>query len=273
MNDILNHIRYGMNPVLFCKECLQITLDAWQEQVLTTDKSRVILLCSRQAGKSTVSAIAALHVGLFRPNSLILLVSPSERQSKELLTKIKNFYDMLPGLPALEENNKLSMELYNGSRIVALPGTHATIRGYSGPQLIIEDESAQCPDSLFSGITPMLATSQGQLMLLSTAYGRNGHFFEIFTGDDQTWERIKIPADQCPRISKEFLEEQKLILTDWEFRTEFCCEWGNEHDSIFSYETIMNAMSSDIEPLFQQTPIPGRLPGLSQVPALFQGGT
>ena len=119
----------------------------------------------------------------------------------------------------------------------------------------------------------MLATSQGQLMLLSTPYGRAGHFYSIFTGDDQTWERIKIPADQCPRISKEFLEEQKLILTDWEFRTEFCCEWGDEQDSIFSYETIMNAMSSDIEPLFQQTPTPGRLPGLSQVPALFQVGT
>lgn len=266
---MIDFIRHGLSISLFAQECLDITFDDWQTQVVNSTKNRFILLCSRQAGKSTTSAIIALHQALFKPNSLILLVGPAERQSKELLKKIKFFYDMLPGLPDLEENNKLSFELWNGSRIVALPGSHSTIRGYSGPQLIIEDESAQCPDELFAGIIPMLATvKDGRLMLLSSPYGRQGHFYSIFTSDDDSWERVKIPATDCSRISSEYLEEQRRILPEFQFKREFLCEWGDEDDSIFKYDCIMAAMA-DIAPLFPTATQP-KIPGLSNIEPLFK---
>ena len=91
--------------------------------------------------------------------------------------------------PHLGEDNRLSMSLDNGSRVVALPGDSDTIRGFSSPALIIEDEAAYVDDGLYRAIRPMLAVSGGRLILLSTPNGRRGHFFESWQGDE-TWERI-----------------------------------------------------------------------------------
>ena len=60
------------------------TLDAWQRDVLISDAHQIILLVTRQGGKSTVSSIRALHRALYTPASLVLLLAPSYRQSKEL---------------------------------------------------------------------------------------------------------------------------------------------------------------------------------------------
>jgi len=67
----------------------------------------------------------ALHTGIYRPKSLILLVFPSQRQSQELFRKVKEAYEHMDAKPGLIEDNKLSMVLSNGSRLVSLP-----IRGF-----------------------------------------------------------------------------------------------------------------------------------------------
>ena len=65
--------------------------DPWQEDLLKSSSDRVLLNCSRQSGKSTISAIIALHRALYYPGSLMLCLAPALRQSQELFGKIQGF--------------------------------------------------------------------------------------------------------------------------------------------------------------------------------------
>lgn len=270
---IKNDLRYALSPVTFSRECLKVEPDPWQAEVMMSPTKRILLNCSRQSGKSTSSSIIALHQALYYPGSLILLVSPSLRQSSELFKKVQSFYKMLPDRPKLPEDNKLSMALENGSRIVSLPSSEANIRGFSAVALVIEDEASRVADDLYRAVRPMLAVSAGKIMLMSTPWGKRGHFFEEWTSPNE-WERIEIPATKCPRISPVFLAEEEKALGNWWFQQEYMCKFMETTDSLFSYDTIMAAMSDDVEPLF---PVSGLvtqsvIPGLSDdVEPLFIG--
>ena len=61
---------------------------------------------------------------------------------------------------------------------------------------------------------------------------------------------IKITANECPRITEEFLQEERASLGDWWFRQEYMCEFVETVDQIFSYSQVMSALSEEIKPLF-----------------------
>jgi phage terminase large subunit-like protein len=132
----------ALDPVEFSRY-IGIEPDPWQAEVLRHEGKRLLLNCSRQSGKSTTTATKALHTGIYKPKSLILLVSPSLRQSQELFRKVKDSYEAMDARPGLIEDNRLSMVLTNGSRIVSLPSEQATVRGFSGVNMILFDEAAQ----------------------------------------------------------------------------------------------------------------------------------
>src|SRR5438094_26146 len=114
--------------------------DPWQRDLLHSCANRILLNCSRQAGKSTAVAALALHTALFTPDSLVLLLARAQRQSGELFRKILEFLHVVQ--PALEplvhvkRRSTLRLELTNGSRIVALPGQESTLRSFSGVRLL-----------------------------------------------------------------------------------------------------------------------------------------
>jgi hypothetical protein len=238
------------DPLHFARHSLNFVADPWQERVLSWTGKRLLLNCCRQSGKSTTTAILALHRALYFAKSLILLVSPSLRQSAELFKKVSDFLALLPVRPALTEDNKLSLQMENGSRIVSLPAKESNVRGFSGPSLIVEDESARVTDDLFLALRPMLAISNGQHILLSTPWGRRGHFFESWENGGESWERIKITAYDCPRISAQFLAEEKATMPHNWYAAEYFCEFTETEDSVFNYDDVRTAMSSDIAPLF-----------------------
>src|SRR3954449_12213233 len=149
----------ALDPTLFAERKLGFTPDAWQRVFLRSPATRVLLNVSRQAGKSTTAAILALHEALYRHGSLILLVSPSLRQSGELFRKTAEFRGRLDPAPVLTQDNALSCAFGNGSRVVSLPGDEGTVRGFSAPRLIVEDEASRVDDALYRSIRPMLATS------------------------------------------------------------------------------------------------------------------
>src|SRR5918993_1355887 len=142
--------------------------DPWQERLLRSGSYRVLLNCCRQSGKSTMTGLIALHRALYHPGSLILCLAPSVRQSQELFGKVLGFYRDLDRPVSPQAERKLSLELENGSRIVTLPGTEKTIRGFSGAALLIVDEAARVDDALYFAVRPMLAVSGGALIMLST---------------------------------------------------------------------------------------------------------
>ncbi len=175
------------------------------------------------------------------------MVSPSQRQSGELFRKTVGHLSKLNPKVAPLELNATSCTMPNGSRIVCLPGSEATVRGYSAASLVIVDEAAFVPDELFIAVRPMLAVSGGRLIMLSTPAGKRGAFFEAWENAD--FERVSVPASQCPRISPDFLEAEKRAMGLHWYRQEFECEFLDGVNSLISYETVQSAFSSDVKPL------------------------
>jgi hypothetical protein len=254
VRDIAKALLHALDPAAFARDRLGFDPDPWQTEFLRSRTPRVLLNVSRQAGKSTTAAILALHEAVYRPGSLVLLVSPSLRQSGELFRKTGEFRARLDPAPALKQDNALSTVFANGSRIVSLPGDEGTIRGFSAPRLIIEDEASRVDDGLYRAVRPMLATGGGRLVLMSTPFGQRGHLWEEWSGGGDAWERVIIKAEQVPRISPEFLAEEQRALGDTWFRQEYCCEFLQSSDQVFRPEDIARALSADVVPLFAKTP-------------------
>jgi hypothetical protein len=221
--------------------------DAWQTDFLRIAAPRVLLNCSRQSGKSTVTALLAVHTALYDPGSLVLLLSPSLRQSQELFRKALATYRGLDNAIPIEGESALRLELENGSRIVSLPGKELTVRGFSGVRLLAIDEAARVDDDLYFAIRPMLAVSGGRLVALSTPFGTRGWWYEAWRSAEP-WRRFQVPAEQCPRISAEFLAEEQRTMGDWWFRQEYGCDFLDAETQPFSREDIERAFAEKVEP-------------------------
>lgn len=233
-------VRAGVNP------------DPWQTRFLRNRASKTLLLCSRQAGKSTVTSCAALHEAFYYPPALILLLSPSLRQSQELFKKVLSVYRSIRGDEEAEAENTLRLELPNGSRIISLPGRDETIRGFSGVRLAVIDEAAWVQDSLYYSVRPMLAVSKGRLIALTSPWGKRGWFYKEWMEGREDWQKIKVTALECPRITPEFIEGERLSMPENRFLSEYMCEFVDTDDSVFSYENVMNAVSDSVKPLFEE---------------------
>src|SRR5215213_7111379 len=242
-------MRLALDHVAFAR-AVGVEPDEWQYDLLRTAATRVLLNCSRQSGKSTMAALLALHRAIYHPGSLILCLALTLRQSQELFGKVASFYRELgrPVVPQAE--GRLLLELENGSRIVTLPGSEKTIRGFSGAALLLVDEASRVDDGLYYAIRPMLAVSGGSLMLLSTPFGKRGVFYEEWTGGEG-WERYEVPASQCPRISASFLEEERRVLPSWVYRQEYECSFEETEDQVFTTEMVERAVTSEVTPLFR----------------------
>ncbi len=243
-------LEVALDRVAFAR-ALGIHPDGWQEDLLRSSSNRILLNCSRQSGKSTMSAVIALHRALYHPASLVLCLAPALRQSQELFAKIATFYRDLgrPVSPVAER--RLSLELENGSRVMTLPGTERTIRGFSGVSLLIVDEAARVEDELYYSCRPMLAVSGGTLIMLSTPYGQRGIFYEEWTsGGSRAWQRFRVSADQVPRISPEFLSEERGALGSRWFEQEYLCVFGELEGAVFSREAIDRMFDTEYKLLF-----------------------
>jgi hypothetical protein len=265
--SLADDLAAALDAVSFARS-LGFDADPWQVQALRWSGRRLLLNCCRQAGKSTTAALLAVHRALYSPGSLILLVSPSLRQSSELFRKVGEWLTKLPEPPAMPEDNRLSCVLANGSRIVSLPSSESTVRGFSGVDLIIEDEAARVPDDLYRAVRPMLAVSGGRLILMSTPFGKRGHFFEAWANGGPAWERIELAASANARIAPAFLAEERSALGDLWYRQEYECAFLDAVNQVFGYDLVMGALSDDILPLFGE---PGTFSTVGAFEPLYAG--
>jgi hypothetical protein len=199
--------------------------DVPQTSILHHNPHQLVLCCSRQWGKSTITALKALYTALSKPASLTLLIAPVERQSAELLGKVTAFLPNLGIPPRSDGRNPYSLLLPNQSRIVALPGNPNTTRGFSAASLIVFDEAAFIPNDVYHALLPTLAVSNGDCWVISTPNGPDGFFHTLVTMPPSGTRREIIPAPQCPRISREFLKRQRLELGETVFKREYLCEF------------------------------------------------
>ena len=236
----------ALDPVLFARS-VGIEPDAWQADVLREPSNRLLLNCSRQSGKSTTTALIALHDALYHAGRTILMLSHSHDQAKELFRKCSLYYgrtgtDVV--IPASSET-KMRLELDNGSRIVTLPGKEESVRGWTADTLIV-DEASRTEEDLYPAIRPMLATTQGRFIGLSTPRGRRGWWAEEWHST-RPWKRVEIRAEDCSRITPEFLAEERESLGDFVYRQEYGCEFLDEVTSAFRTDDIERAFIEGME--------------------------
>jgi len=223
--------------------------DPWQRGLLTSGFSRALLNCCRQSGKTTASAALALETALSGTDNLVLILAPARRQSKEFLRSARTLYrDAAPDV-GLDKQSELRIRFENESRIIALPGKEGTVRGYTA-DLVIADEAARVPDSAYVATRPMLAVSGGRFVGLSTPAGQRGWFYTSWSDPSQEWERVEVTGHDCPRMTEEFLEQEREELGDWEFSQEYECAFRDQQDQLFRTEDIEAAVTGDVGALF-----------------------
>ena len=217
----------------------KLRLDDWQKEVLETE-GNICLRSGRQVGKSTVISIKAAEYAIKNRKKTIMVIASVERQAYLLLEKIISYlnekYKFLVK-KGKDRPTKHKVQLINGSVIYCLPTglTGYGIRGYT-VDLLIADEAAYIPAEVWTAVTPSLAVTKGNLILLSTPKGKDGYFYNCFNDDNFT--SFHISAEDCPRKNVEFLEAEKKRMTKLQYAQEYLGEFVDEFRQFFSNELI-----------------------------------
>lgn len=236
--------------VEFARKQLQFVPDGNQVAVLESGAKRGILNCTRQWGKSTTAAVMAVHRAYTRKGSVVVVASPSARQSAELVEKATGMLAAMGITAHGDGHNDISIELPNGSRIIGLPENAGKVRGFSAVSLMLIDEAAQVEDSTYKSLRPMLAVSDGDLWLMSTPYGKRGFFYECWEHGGDEWTRFSVKATECPRIAAEFLEEERREMGAAWFGQEYMAEFIDNGEAVFGRDVVEAAIDPNVLPLW-----------------------
>jgi hypothetical protein len=85
--------------------------------------------------------------------------------------------------------------------------------------------------------------------MLSTPFGKRGVFYREWT-EGEAWERFEVPATEVPRISPEFLEEERKALGPWWYAQEYECRFMETDDAVFTQDVVERAITNEVKPLF-----------------------
>lgn len=228
---------------------LRINLDLWQKEILETKgKINLALRAGRQVGKSTIISRLAGEYAIENKRSSIMIISATERQAYLLFSKVLLYIDSKYRLfikTGKDRPTKTEIKLKNGSIIRCLPtGMDGLgIRGYT-IDLLIADEAAFIPDSVWPAVIPMLATTGGKIILLSTPFGNRGYFYDCFSDDSFRKYHINAEdiAEQRDEPQKTFMkdhqEKQKKAMTKLQYAQEYLGEFVSDFQRVFSDEII-----------------------------------
>lgn len=243
---IADDLRMAIDPAFWFESYSGIELDQWQKELLTSQKDTIVNV-SRQGGKSFTCGILAVHYAAYHPGSLVLLVSYNLDQSLEIGAKCRAVCNTCRVATTSEAVTHIYFA--NGSRILALCGQEQSIRGYSA-NLIIIDEASRVPDELIFAVRPMLSVTRGRLALISTPWIKSGYFYDTWISDDPGWLKIKVTADQIPRITPEFLASERKSMPDAIYKREYFCQFMQLGEGcLFSDEDIDAMFSSEVKEL------------------------
>ncbi|MEM0050712.1 MAG: terminase family protein [Candidatus Bathyarchaeia archaeon] len=249
----LEEINIPYDPVEFAEKILNFHPLPYQERLLRDPGKRIVVRMSRQAGKTTTIAVKAIWFAATHPRTLTLIVSPSMRQSMIMMDRVHGF---LMGLPA-DLRRALIMKLQrtvvwfrNGSQIVALPCSIHLLRGYTA-HLVLVDEGAFIRDDetlYYNVLYPMLATTDGTLIVSSTPWGKDSVFYRMnndpaFSKHVVTWRDVV----EAGLVKQEFIEEMRRVLPAERFMREFEAQFVEDADSYFPQDLISRCIDSELE--------------------------
>jgi len=240
-------LRWALDPVKWAWDECGILLDPWQKTVMTTDAKRLILNNCRQSGKTEIVILKALHNFVFKKDYFTVVGSVKFDISKEMIKRIKKYYNALDYAPPLVSENMTVLESDIGSRILAISGDEDRNRGLASVNYLVLDEAALCSEDLLSSVVPFVANVNGTIALLSTPKGMTKHFFPRIWFEDPGWLKIQISGKDVPRFAPGFLDEQRRTLGQYLYQAEYENKFLNPQDSALAYIDINNLFTSEIE--------------------------
>jgi len=178
-------------PQSFCVELLRFRPTSYQRRLLESDSKRIVVRWARQSGKTTALATLSIIRAVTIPRSTVLIISPGLRQSMILGDRIRSLLESLPGeyRGLVRQRLKTIFRFGNRSTIIVLPNSEHQLRGFTA-DLIVADEAAffHNDDAIFDNILPpMLATTDGTLVVSSTPWGRNTVYYRL--NQDPAYEK------------------------------------------------------------------------------------
>jgi len=247
--------RLSEDPVLFSHLVLGLEPTGYQTELLRSGGKRIIVRWPRQSGKTRTLAIYAIWFSSFNADATTLIVAPSRRQSMILSDLIHQFINRIPRriqAALFEKRQRTTIYLKNGSRIVALPNSENLLRGYHA-HLVIVDEAAffRNDESIFRHIlTPMLATTDGKMIVSSTPWGKNTLYYQFNMDDD--WTKLHITWHEAQRAGvyrPQFIKQiQKTRNTNpLTYRMEYEAEFVEEADTWLTQDLLAKAVDHDLE--------------------------
>jgi len=210
------------------------------------EEDRSFIARGRKTGKTKTTTVKALHFGFVNEGTTVLVVSPGLRQSTYPLEMASGLLQSSPvAMSGVESLTETRIELKNGSRILALSCSENLIRGYTA-DLIVCDEAAFMPEEVILRVLfPMLATTDGALILLSTPWGRDHLFYRAYQNPE--YAVFHVSAADSPLVSKELLEEQRGELSEEAFRMEYLAEFAEPATCFFPQDLIRGCVDPDLQ--------------------------
>ena len=257
--EIKEYIKCSQDPIYFIKNYIQIvSLDKglipfalwdFQEKVIQTVHNNRFVICKfpRQTGKSTTMIAYILHYVLFNDNMNVAVLANKLATARELLSRLQLAYEHLPKW--LQQGviswNKGSIELENGSRIIASATSSSAVRGGSF-NMIFLDEFAYVPhevaDEFFSSVYPTISSgTDTKILMVSTPRGMN-LFYKYWRGANKkegepgknTYVPIEVHWSQVPGRDEKWKRETIANSSEEQFRTEFECEFLGSVNTLIS---------------------------------------
>ncbi len=270
----LRDIAYQIDPVLWVRQVLDVEPTAWQMEFLRAPRgASIVALTARQAGKTTTAAWAIAFFMLFTPGSLSVIACPAQRQSGEAVRRVREYLVKVGA--ELKSDHVYGLELKNGSRVLALPGSDNSIRGLTVDGWIVADEAARLSVDLIAALRPMRARRpQARLAMLSTAWSRTDPFWTVWSNEDPSWIRLKATADVPGLFQAEFLQQECRALGEDSFKREYLGIPIGAGASLFGWNLYDRATRIHV-PLVPAGPAFGPPPREMPVPVAnpFQGLT
>ena len=244
MEDPLYFIQNYVKIVSLDEGLIPFKMYPFQKDMVGTFHSNRFTICKlpRQSGKSTVMISYLLHYALFNPSVNIAILANKAATARDLLSRLQLAYEHLPKWlqQGVMSWNKGSLELENGSKILASSTSASAVRGGSY-NIIFLDEFAYVPSNVaeqfFSSVYPTISSGQStKVMIVSTPHGMN-MFYKIWTDAEEkrnSYIPIEVHWSEVPGRDEKWKKETIANTSEQQFNTEFECEFLGSIDTLIS---------------------------------------
>jgi hypothetical protein len=236
---LIADLRCALDPAVLFGDAFGLEPLDWQFDYLREERP-MVLVKGRQVGGSLAAAGLAIHTARYWSEVNAVIVSPSLKQSQEIAGRARAGLRRL-GVRLVQDSTAM-LRLANGSRILSLPGTARSVRGWTAKLLVI-DEAAFVSHETFVAARALVATG-GRLIVQSTPAIADGDFYELTRADDPGTARLTVRSDEVPTISAEFLAGERLAMSPDAYAAEYDCAFGKAGASLFSIDRI-NALFAE----------------------------